>query len=173
MILELVLLFQLWVPREIAKPLHMKCVLRDTSVNIPIIHYDSAPSFGVTRSWLNKKRLGYHYYIQRDGTVVRLLDPHCQGAHAGLSYYKGFIRLNDHSVGIALQNIPPQDYTQAQYMSLAYLLTRLEHRFPDIRHEPVVGHSDIAIPRGRKKDPGPKFQWARVDSLRTSYRRSP
>lgn len=73
--------------------------------------------------------------------------------------------MNDHSVGICLQNYPPSVYTEKQYQSLAWLIKTLERRWPDITHHQPVGHSDIAIPRGRKKDPGKNFRWDHLDSL--------
>jgi len=39
-------------------------------------------------------------------------------------------------------------------------LAVLTKQYPDIRHDAIVGHSDIAP--GRKTDPGPAFDWSRV-----------
>jgi AmpD protein len=52
-----------------------------------------------------------------------------------------------------------------QYAMLARLVRALARRYPI---EDVVGHGDVAP--GRKTDPGPAFDWARLQRL---TRRSP
>jgi AmpD protein len=47
-----------------------------------------------------------------------------------------------------------------QYEALNQLLAVLTKQYPHIRHDAIVGHSDIAP--GRKTDPGPAFDWSRV-----------
>ncbi len=44
-----------------------------------------------------------------------------------------------------------EPYTDEQYKSLARLTTALLAKYP-IKH--ITGHSDIAVPKGRKIDPG-------------------
>jgi N-acetylmuramoyl-L-alanine amidase len=53
-----------------------------------------------------------------------------------------------------------EPYTQAQYRSLIRLTRYLVARYPTITH--ITGHEDIALPRGRKTDPGGAFDWARI-----------
>lgn len=159
------LMFQLVAPLLLQQPIKLKKEIRDTSRNYLVIHYDSSTTYTITRRWLIKKRLAYHYFIKPDGTVVKLLDPKFKGAHAGVSYYDGMVGMNNHSIGICLENIPPTKYTDKQYTSLAWLILNLEHRWPDIQDHPILGHSDVAIPRNRKKDPGPQFQRAYLDSI--------
>jgi AmpD protein len=50
-------------------------------------------------------------------------------------------------------------YTDAQYRELTAITKALLERFPTLRLDAIVGHSDIAP--GRKTDPGPAFDWAR------------
>ncbi len=152
-------------PKQVTRLLPDKHVIRDTTRNLVVLHYDSSADANTTIAWLKKKHLAYHYLIQRDGTVVSLLDPKYQGAHAGLSYWQGLFRLNLYSIGVCLQNKPPQAYTKEQYQSLGWLLQQLIVRWPSVAEHRPVGHSDIAIPRGRKQDPGKQFDWAFIDSL--------
>lgn len=150
-------------PVVVNSPLKEKCVVRDTTINLPVIHYDSSSTLGTTKKTLNRRGLSYHYFIKRDGTVVRMLPPHCKADHAGVSYYNGQFMVNNTSIGICLQNVPPAKYTEKQYTSLAWLLKQLKLRWPNL--DSAVGHSDVAIPRDRKKDPGKEFRWGYLDSL--------
>lgn len=162
----------LTTPHEPTNPRHSfpKPVLRDTTETFIVIHYDSGNSTNVILHYLRKTHKSYHYYIERNGHVIQLVDPTRLGAHAGASRYGLFTALNWTSVGICLQNMPPQNYTGAQYTSLIFLIQQLQRRWPNITINKIVGHENIAWPRGRKRDPGPKFDWARVRiALAQSY----
>ena len=167
---KLMLMWQLASPVIVKQPIPGTHSLRDTTTNFLVIHYDSGANYSATRRWLIRRGNIYHYYIKRDGTIVQMLDPKYEGAHAGLSYWDGLFRMNLYSIGICLQRLPPETYTMPQYRSLAWLITRLESRFSDIRGRPILGHSDIAIPRGRKKDPGLDFRWDSLYILLDSIR---
>jgi len=52
-----------------------------------------------------------------------------------------------------------EPYPGVQIDSVAALVEEIKHDF-QIKH--VVGHSEIAVPAGRKTDPGPLFPWYRV-----------
>lgn len=162
MIAALALILQLAAPVVRSAPLPEKCVPRDTTITYPVIHYDSAYSLRDTRRTLIHNRNSYHYFIQRDGTVVKLMNPTCKADHAGMSYWDGHFLINSISIGICLQNVPPAPYTDKQYHSLAWLLQTLGKRWT---LQDPVGHSQVAIPRGRKKDPGPEFRWGYLDTL--------
>jgi AmpD protein len=73
---------------------------------------------------------------------------------------KGREQCNDFSIGIELEGCDEEAYTDSQYVALNQLLAVLTKQYPDIRHDAIVGHSDIAP--GRKTDPGPAFDWSRV-----------
>jgi len=53
-------------------------------------------------------------------------------------------------------------FTEMQYCVLTGLIEEIRVRFPLITPERIVGHGDIALPRGRKIDPGMAFDWERV-----------
>ena len=80
--------------------------------------------------------------------------------HAGESAWRGRRACNDFSIGIELEGTDESPYAAAQYTMLARLVRALRRRYPI---EEVVGHSDIAP--GRKTDPGPAFDWARLRRL--------
>ena len=152
------LLLQLAAPKVLNVPFPAN-EYRDTTKNYIVIHYDSSMEEKVTLNWLRRKHNSYHYFILRSGTILKLVDPKFIAGHAGLSYWDGNWHMNRYSIGICLQNKPPEAFTTEQYQSTAWLINRLANRFPDVPDHKIVGHSDVAWPRGRKKDPGDQFQW--------------
>lgn len=167
--LKMIFAFNLFSPVLVHKPLPAR-ELRDTSENYIVIHYDSSSSSTITWKYLRKKGNAYHYLIDRKGTIIKMIDPKYRARHAGLSYYDGHFELNKYSIGICLVNNGVQPYTQQQYMSLSWLIAQLQKRYHNITTSKIIGHSDIAIPRGRKKDPGPQFNWLLFFSLiHTTY----
>jgi len=105
-------------------------------------------------------RVSAHYFIRRDGVLIRFVDPDMRAWHAGVSNWQGRERCNDFSIGIELEGCDTLPFEPAQYEQLARLIVDLEKSYPI---EAVVGHSDIAP--GRKTDPGPCFDWDRLRGL--------
>lgn len=138
---------------------------RDTTKNYIVIHYDSSMEEKGTLKWLRKKRNSYHYFVLTNGTILKLVDPKYEAGHAGLSFWDGNWHMNRYGIGICLQNWPPNKFTEKQYSSTAWLISRLEKRFTDIPTHKLVGHADVAWPRGRKKDPGDQFDWEYLSDL--------
>lgn len=163
--LSIKFLLQLATPAILISPLPGKHSVRDTTTNYIVLHYDDGNSYEASRKFLIKKGNSYHYYIKRNGTIVKMLDPMYEAGHAGLSYYKKHIRMNRYSIGICLQNNPPQKYTAAQYNSAAWLIRQLQKRYEDSTSKIILGHSEIAVPRGRKNDPGKHFNWKKLHML--------
>ena len=102
-------------------------------------------------------RVSAHYFIRRGGELVCFVPPEKRAWHAGVSSWRGRERCNDFSVGVELEGCDILPFEQAQYETLAGLLSELCGRFPVAG---VTGHSDIAP--GRKTDPGPYFSWGRL-----------
>lgn len=103
-------------------------------------------------------KVSAHFFIRRDGSLIQFVPCGLRAWHAGVSRWQGRERCNDFSVGIELEGSDDTPFTEAQYATLAPLADALKRRYP-IRG--VVGHSDIAP--GRKTDPGPLFDWRRLD----------
>jgi AmpD protein len=82
--------------------------------------------------------------------------------HAGASSWRGRAGCNDFSVGIEAIGDADHDFTARQYAALARLCSELMRAHPRITPQRIVGHSQVALPRGRKADPGPRFDWARL-----------
>jgi AmpD protein len=102
-------------------------------------------------------RVSAHLLIERDGTITQFAAFDRRAWHAGASEFGGRPRCNDFSVGIELEGTDFDAYTDAQYAALNEALAALVECYP-VRA--VRGHSDIAA--GRKTDPGPFFDWARL-----------
>jgi AmpD protein len=112
---------------------------------------DAHPSFDSLRSL----RVSAHFFIRRDGRTLQFVPVQRRAWHAGLSRWWGREACNDFSLGIELEGLEGRDFTPAQMRRLADLLNGLCGRWP-IRA--VVGHEHVAP--GRKRDPGPGFDWA-------------
>jgi AmpD protein len=103
-------------------------------------------------------RVSAHFFIRRDGSLIQFVPCSLRAWHAGVSNWQGRECCNDFSIGIELEGTDDLPFTEAQYAALTPLLHQLKQAYP-IRA--VVGHSDIAA--GRKTDPGPCFEWQRID----------
>ena len=101
-----------------------------------------------------------HAMIRRDGEFVQYVPFHRRAWHAGRSTYEGRERCNDFSIGIELEGTDELPYDDRQYRQLARLFHALRAAYPRLDASRIVGHSDIAP--GRKTDPGPAFDWARL-----------
>ena len=106
---------------------------------------------------LRELRVSSHLFIRRDGEVVQFVPFDARAWHAGVSCWRNRERCNDFSVGIELEGSDLQPFTDAQYQRLAECLAELVTRLPIAD---IAGHADIAP--GRKTDPGPHFDWARL-----------
>ena len=127
---------------------------------------DAHPSFRETAAL----RVSAHAVIRRDGTVTQYVPFGMRAWHAGQSQYQGRSGCNDFSVGIELEGTDEIPYTEAQYESLARLVSALLAAYPTLSAERITGHSDIAP--GRKTDPGPAFDWAEFRQLLAEHRQT-
>lgn len=101
-----------------------------------------------------------HLLIRRDGELVQFVPFHRRAWHAGESRWRGRARCNDFSIGIELEGTDDGDYTTAQYRRLAAAIRALCRAYPTLSPARLATHSDIAP--GRKTDPGPGFDRARL-----------
>jgi N-acetyl-anhydromuramoyl-L-alanine amidase len=108
-------------------------------------------------------KVSAHALIRRDGEIVQYVPFQQRAWHAGKSEYAGRSSCNDFSIGIELEGTNEIPYTDAQYGSLAALVSALLSAYSSLSAQRIVGHSDIAP--GRKSDPGPCFEWPRLRLL--------
>jgi AmpD protein len=150
-----------------------------TAVSLVVVHGISLPpgefgGDGITRLFTNRLdprahpyyvdiaqiRVSAHFLVRRDGALVQFVGCFERAWHAGASAWKGRESCNDFSIGIELEGSDDVAYAAAQYTMLARLIRALRRAYPI---GDIAGHSDIAP--GRKTDPGPAFDWARLHRL--------
>ena len=103
-------------------------------------------------------KVSSHFLIRRTGELLQFVPCSGRAWHAGKSEWRGRGRCNDFSIGVELEGADDQVFADLQYVVLARLTGCLLSQYPI---QECVGHSDIAVPPGRKTDPGPHFDWAR------------
>ena len=98
-----------------------------------------------------------HFFIRRQGQLWQLVSCDDRAWHAGVSSFNGQDQCNDFSIGIELEGLDGHTFEASQYETLSTLCAALRDAYP-IEH--IAGHEHIAV--GRKQDPGPGFDWARL-----------
>ena len=153
-----------------------------TAVELVVIHCTELPDLATARSYGEKPLYDNgcgnsgHYYIDRDGAILRYV-PGDRVAH----HVRGH---NERSIGIELVNrgrypdwwdsrrqTMTEPYPAAQIGALRALLAQLRRDFPNLRQ--IAGHEDLdtalmpasdnpALAIHRKLDPGLMFPWDEV-----------
>jgi AmpD protein len=98
-----------------------------------------------------------HFLVRRDGALLQFVGTDDRAWHAGRSSWRGCSDCNDFSIGIELEGLEGSTFETPQYERLATLLAAIDRRHP---LDGVAGHEHVAP--GRKLDPGPGFDWARL-----------
>jgi AmpD protein len=112
---------------------------------------------------ISELRVSAHALIERDGQLTQYVSFLDRAWHCGESNFCGRAACNDFSIGIELEGADEVPYEETQYTVLAGLINSLRATWPSLKDASIVGHSDIAP--GRKTDPGPAFDWAKLTGL--------
>lgn len=155
-----------------------------TTIHLLVIHNISLPSgsFGgpyIDRLFLNQidandppevrqhamAQVSAHTLIRRTGEIIQYVSFDLRAWHAGVSSFRSETNCNDFSIGVELEGSDDVRYQAVQYKQLAELTMCLQHRYPAITTDNIVGHEHIAP--NRKTDPGPAFDWSQYRSLIT------
>ena len=132
------------------------------NIKFIILHYTGMKreTLAIDRLCSTNSNVSSHYFVKKDGNILRLVPDLYQAWHAGKSRWKKFKSLNKYSIGIEIQNSGHdnlyENFTIEQTSSLKKLLKFLLKTYK-INIKNVLGHSDISP--NRKKDPGEKFPW--------------
>ncbi|WOA30527.1 1,6-anhydro-N-acetylmuramyl-L-alanine amidase AmpD [Alloalcanivorax xenomutans] len=120
------------------------------------LDHDAHPYF----EGLRDLRVSAHFLIRRDGELVQFVACDQRAWHAGASSWRGRDNCNDYALGIELEGCDDQVFDERQYAALKPLLAALIRHYPRLSRDTITGHEHIAP--GRKTDPGPCFDWARI-----------
>ena len=107
---------------------------------------------------LKNLKVSSHLLINRDGSFQQFVPFNKCAWHAGQSSFEGKEDCNKFSIGIELEGTINESFTDQQYTILNKIIGLLRGEYP-VKN--IVGHSEIAV--GRKKDPGPYFEWKRIN----------
>ncbi len=126
-----------------------------------VLHYTAMASAEAALERLcdPEAEVSAHYLIGRDGTCWRLVEESERAWHAGQGSWHGLDDLNSRSVGIELDNRGNEPFPEPLMCVLENLLSEILQRWA-LPPDAVIAHSDLAP--GRKRDPGPRFDWARL-----------
>jgi N-acetylmuramoyl-L-alanine amidase len=121
-----------------------------------VIHSTANSSLEGVINWFNNPQamVSAHYSIGKDGRIVQHVRDANRAWHAGKSEWKGVPNVNNYAIGIELVNLNdgqdpyPEEQRQAN-VQLCITMCRKHN----IKTENIMGHLDIAVPKGRKTDP--------------------
>lgn len=128
-----------------------------------VLHYDGSNNETSAVNWMTdpKSKVSSDLHIAKSGKITQLAPFNKITWHAGASAWKGLTGLNKYSIGIEQQNPNAKaDWTELQITTVIKVCKALVKAYPSITE--ILAHSEIATPRGRKDDPGPKFPMERV-----------
>ncbi len=130
-------------------------------VELVVLHYTAMPSCAEAMERLCDPvaEVSAHYLIDRDGTVLSLVDEAARAWHAGAGEWRGEGDVNSRSIGIELANTGRTPFPEPQMAALECLLAGVLERHR-LGPEAVIAHSDMAP--DRKGDPGARFDWRRL-----------
>ena len=130
--------------------------------SLVVLHYTAMDSARAALERLcdPESEVSAHYLIGCDGTLWQMVREEDRAWHAGVGEWQGQSDINSRSIGIELDNRGDHPFAQAQMTVLERLLPQIMARW-SIPAAGVIGHSDMAP--GRKHDPGPRFDWLRLE----------
>ena len=146
-----------------------KKVRKNKDIKVIVIHYTGMQSRieSIKRLLNSKHKVSCHYLIDRKGKILKMVDNNKVAWHAGKSKWKNYNNLNKYSIGIELVNkgheLGYEKFTTPQVNNLIKLCKNLKKKYK-IKSSNIVGHSDIAPLR--KKDPGEKFPWKKLQKYK-------
>ncbi len=121
-----------------------------------VIHATANTTLEGVISWFNnpQAQVSAHYTIGKDGRIVQHVRDQDRAWHAGGSEWKEVSNVNNYGLGIELVNLNDgQDpYPEEQHQANVQLCAFLCRKY-NIKPEDIMGHLDIAVPKGRKTDP--------------------
>ena len=155
-VVDLVVIHSISLPPALSEQDYGKGYVQQFFTNT--LNWDAHPYFDTIRG----QEVSSHFFIERTGHLWQFVSCNHRAWHAGQSSYKNKLDIaknncNDFSVGIELEGVPGQRFTDAQYESLSSLNGALSQVYSGLE---FTGHEFIAP--SRKDDPGSGFDWVRL-----------
>lgn len=128
-----------------------------------VLHYDGANNETSAVNWMTNptSKVSSDLHISKSGKVTQLAPFNKITWHVGASAWKGLVGLNKYSIGIEQQNPNAKaEWTEVQIEKCIEVCKALVKAYPSITE--ILAHSEVATPKGRKDDPGPKFPMEHV-----------
>jgi N-acetylmuramoyl-L-alanine amidase len=131
---------------------------RGAEIRLIVLHADAAKNATGTITWIQNPASGvsYHFLVDRDGTIYRLVQDERKAWHAGKSAWEDVTDVNPVSLGVSFSNEQlGEAFTGKALDAGAQLCAELckIHAIPvDATH--ITTHAIDARPQGRKTDPG-------------------
>ncbi len=134
---------------------------RNKKINSIIIHYTELSKEDTIQRFMDRNsEVSSHYLIDKKGEVILFVQEKDRAWHSGVSFFKNIENFNDNSIGIEIENNGKELFKEEQYQTLIKLITTLKKKYPLIKNELIIGHSDVAPQR--KDDPGKYFDWKKL-----------
>lgn len=130
-----------------------------------LLHYTGMADAQGALDWLcdPDSKVSAHYFVCEDGRIVQLVAEARRAWHAGVAAWAGERDINSRSIGVEIANPGHDggypDFPEAQMQAVEALSRDIVARH-SIAPRRVLAHSDVAP--SRKRDPGEKFDWARL-----------
>jgi len=130
------------------------------SPRLIVVHYTGTESLQSVLRWLctPAAQASAHVVIAKTGLIWQLVPFNLRAWHAGKSEYDGRPEVNDFSIGIENLGLG-DDWPEAQIKANIEVIKALCKAYPIYA---LAGHDEVAIPPGRKPDPGPKYPWEMI-----------
>lgn len=144
----------------------------DARPSLIVIHATNMADAAAARTRLcdPASEVSCHWLIAEDGTTEQLVDEARRAWHAGAGSWHGEADVNSRSIGIELASPMDRPFPEPQMAALERLLGQIMARWR-LGPDAVIAHSDMAP--GRKDDPGPRFDWARLARMGVARRAEP
>ncbi|NOK19953.1 peptidoglycan recognition protein family protein [Corallococcus carmarthensis] len=131
-----------------------------------VLHHTGTNNGAGDMAWMRNpdSKVSAHYMLDRDGKIYQLVGDTKRAWHAGKGELHGVpTDVNARSIGIEIVNdgSGKTAFTDAQYKALTQLVGYLKQEYK-VPANNIVGHKDVAVPKGRKDDPAANFDWARL-----------
>jgi len=134
-------------------------------IDAVILHHTAGSTAEGAISTMKNAGISAHYVVDKDGKIYQLVNDKMEAFHAGVAAIRGDSSptVNQRSIGIEIVNLGTgrDPFTEKQMQALEKLVPWLMKTYK-VPMQNLLGHKDVALPKGRKIDPAENFPWERV-----------